>query len=53
LIEARPELTQRFERLAAAWQVELDRLSATIAQGGEIRLTPEEVRRLKALGYVQ
>jgi arylsulfatase A-like enzyme len=53
LIDARPELARRFEELAAAWQVELDRLSMTIAQGGEIRLSPEEVRRLKALGYLQ
>jgi arylsulfatase A-like enzyme len=53
LVDARPELTQRFEELATAWQAELDRLSATIAQGGEIRLSPEEVRRLKALGYIQ
>ncbi len=53
LIADRPELAQRFEELAAAWQAELDRLSLTIAQGGEIRLSPEEVRRLKALGYLQ
>ncbi len=53
LIEARPEMARRFEELAAAWQVELDRLSMSIAQGGEIRLSPEEVRRLKALGYLQ
>ena len=53
LVEARPELVLRFEELAAAWQIELDRLSMTIAQGGEIRLSPEEIRRLKALGYLQ
>jgi hypothetical protein len=53
LIDSRPELTSRFEELAAGWQTELDRLSMTIAQGGEINLSPEEVRRLKALGYLQ
>jgi arylsulfatase A-like enzyme len=53
LIQTRPELARRFEELAASWQVELDRLSMTIAQGGEISLSPEEVRRLKSLGYLQ
>jgi len=53
LIDDRPALARRFEELAVSWQAELDRLSMTIAQGGEIRLSPEEISRLKALGYLQ
>ncbi len=48
-----PGKVVEFERLVAGWEAELDRARANVAEAGDVELTPEEVRRLKALGYLR
>lgn len=42
-----------FERLIAGWETELARAQATVAEAGDVQLTPAEINRLKALGYLR
>jgi arylsulfatase A-like enzyme len=48
-----PDKVEEFDRLVAAWDEELARARATVAEAGAVQLTPEEVERLKALGYLR
>jgi len=48
-----PDKVIEFERLIAGWEAELARARANVAAAGEVQLTPEEISRLKALGYLR
>jgi arylsulfatase A-like enzyme len=48
-----PDKVQEFERLIAGWEAELARARANVGEAGAAQLTPEEIRRLKALGYLR
>lgn len=48
-----PEKVAELERMVAAWEAELERAAANVAEAGEVQLTPEEIRRLRALGYLR
>ncbi len=48
-----PERVEKMAAVAADWDEELKRRQAQVAAPGEVTLTPEEVKNLKALGYLQ
>jgi len=39
--------------LTAQWEVQLDKRRSEIEQGVEVTLSEDEVKRLRALGYLQ
>ena len=49
----RPDDVATFRDLADEWAAELERSRQSVRQPAEIRLTPSETRRLRALGYIQ
>lgn len=51
--EEYPDKVVEFERLIAAWETELARAAANVGNPGAVQLSPEEVRRLRALGYLR
>ncbi len=53
-IEAeRPELTERYLKLLGPWQSQMRPTSARHDEGGEAKLSTEELERLRALGYIE
>jgi arylsulfatase A-like enzyme len=53
LRDERPDKVIELERIVAGWEAQLALARANVAEAGEVRLTPEEIRRLKALGYLR
>ena len=48
-----PERLAQLIEIDEAWNTELARAEQYVRQPTEVRLTPEEVRRLRALGYLR
>lgn len=53
LIDELPEVAARMRELATHWDAKLAKRRAEIEQGVEVTLSEDEIRRLKALGYLQ
>ncbi len=53
LIESRPEMATQMRELAAQWDIQLEKRRSEIAQGVEVTLSEDEIKRLRALGYLQ
>lgn len=53
LIDVMPEMATQMRGLASEWDTQLGKRRDQVEQGVEVTLTDEEIRRLKALGYLQ
>ena len=53
LVDSRPEQLERMRDLAARWELRLAESRAQVEQGIEVALPEDEVKRLRALGYLQ
>jgi arylsulfatase len=53
IAEQNPEIAERLERDLHQWQARFVDMKDVVGTAGEVRLTEEERRRLRALGYLQ